>query len=167
MTGLIRMVGIGLAAAMAWTAAAAQVARESRLPLEQIVPGATVTQPFGCTTLAIEPFDPFCPGRHVHTGIDLAAPLGSPVRSATIGFVHTGFDSSGCGLFVAITVDSRVRLLYCHLLRADVRSGDDVVPGRQIGELGESGLATGPHVHFEVQVDGRSVDPGAWLAGAS
>jgi murein DD-endopeptidase MepM/ murein hydrolase activator NlpD len=57
-----------------------------------------------------------------------------------------------------------VRVLYCHLSRVQVVAGDSVTPGQVIGEVGATGLATGAHLHFEVQVDGRAVDPVNWLA---
>jgi murein DD-endopeptidase MepM/ murein hydrolase activator NlpD len=73
----------------------------------------------------------------------------------------------GAGLYVVVTFDGRTRVLYCHLLRIAVTDGEQVSPDQVIGQLGASGLATGPHVHFEVQVDGRAIDPVAWLAGGS
>jgi len=160
----LRVAGICTAGALVWTAAASRVVDHSRLPLAAVVRGAVVTQPFGCTTLVLEPFDPFCPGRHVHTGIDLSAPLGTAVHSATSGIARVGYDPDGAGIYVAVSVDEHVRLLYCHLLRADVAGREQVTAGQEIGELGATGLATGPHVHLEVQVDGRSVDPARWLA---
>ena len=123
-----------------------------------------LTQPFGCTTLDLEPFDPLCPSRHVHTGVDLASPAGTLVSSATTGVAHVGYDPSGAGLFVAVNFGAHVRVLYCHLFTVAVRSGQTVEPGQAIGTVGASGLATGPHLHFEIQVDGRSVDPVRWLS---
>ena len=122
-----------------------------------------LTQPFGCTTLDLEPFDPLCPSRHVHTGVDLASPGGTVVHSATSGVAHVGYDAAGAGLYVAVNFGAHVRLLYCHLFTAAIQSGQAVEPGEVIGTVGSSGLATGPHLHFEIQVDGRSVDPGQWL----
>ena len=166
MIAALRVAGICTAGVLVWTAAASRVVDNSRLPLAAVVRGAVVTQPFGCTTLVLEPFDPFCPGRHVHTGIDLSAPLGTAVHSATSGIAREGYDPAGAGIFVAVSVDEHVRLLYCHLLRADITGREHVTPGQEIGELGATGLATGPHVHLEVQIDGRSVDPAKWLARA-
>ena len=70
---MIRIAALALAAALIWTVAASRVTDQRRLPLMAIVPGAVETLPFGCTSFVLEPFDPFCPGKHVHTGIDLAA----------------------------------------------------------------------------------------------
>lgn len=164
---LLRATAIACAVGVAWTLAASRVAGESRLPLTAVVAGAVITQPFGCTTLELEPFDPLCPAGHVHTGVDLAAPPGTAVLSATAGIAHLGYDARGAGLFVAVDAAGSVRILYCHLFSSAVVSGESVVAGQAIGTVGSSGLATGPHLHFEVQVDGRSVDPIQWLSASS
>src|SRR5438309_4907500 len=92
------------------------------LALHDLVPGAVVTQPFGCTALALEPLDPSCPTRHFHTGIDLAAPEGTPVRAAAAGVVHV-VDSPGYDLHVVITYDSQVIIVYGHLSAVVVPDG--------------------------------------------
>ncbi len=150
-------------AVVVWLVVAGHVPSQVRLPVEAVVVGATVTQAFGCTTLELEPFDPFCPGHHVHTGIDLAAPVGTEVDSATAGTAHIGVDPNGAGNYVVVIFDAHTRIYYCHFSQFRVRSGESVSPGQVIGLVGATGLATGPHVHFEVQVDGTSVDPAAWL----
>jgi murein DD-endopeptidase MepM/ murein hydrolase activator NlpD len=160
----VRVVGMVAGAALVWVVVAAQVPSHERLPIAGVVAGAVITQPFGCTNFALEPYDPFCAGRHIHTGIDLAAPMGTPVHSATAGIARVGMDPEGAGIYVVVAVDAHVRIFYCHLSAVSVTNGQTVAPGEVVGTLGESGRATGPHVHFEVQVDGTSVDPAAWLA---
>ncbi|HEY4889976.1 MAG TPA: M23 family metallopeptidase [Candidatus Dormibacteraeota bacterium] len=160
----MRVAGVIAGAAVVWLVVAAQLPSHVRLPLAGIVVGAVITQPFGCTTFELEPYDPFCPGRHVHTGVDLAASMGTPVHSATAGTAHVGFDPNGAGNYVVVTVDAHVRVFYCHLSAIGVVNGQVVTAGQVIAALGQSGRATGPHVHFEVQVDATSVDPVAWLA---
>jgi murein DD-endopeptidase MepM/ murein hydrolase activator NlpD len=162
--GWLRVAAIGAAALLVWSLAAAKVAGEQRLPMTSIIPGAVETLPFGCTALVLEPFDPLCPGFHIHTGVDLAAPAGTAVHAASAGIAHAGFDPGGAGIFVAVAVGQHVRVLYCHLSIVQVVAGESVMPGEVIGEVGATGLATGPHLHFEVQVDGRAVDPVTWLA---
>ena len=162
--GWLRVAGICVAAMLVWMVAASRVSSPEKLALPAIVPGAVVTQPFGCSTLALEPFDPYCPSHHVHTGIDLAAREGTPVHAADGGTASVGFDPGGAGLYVAVFSDSHVRALYCHLSRAEVKEGVLVLTGQVVGAVGATGLATGAHLHFEVQVDGRAVDPVAWLA---
>jgi murein DD-endopeptidase MepM/ murein hydrolase activator NlpD len=161
---VLRVVAIAGAAGLVWSLAMSRAGDQTRLPAATVVPGATITQPFGCTTLALEPFDPLCPSRHVHTGVDLAAAPGTPVYAATGGTAHVGYDPYGAGLYVAVDFGGEVRILYCHLFSAAVASGQQVEAGQVIGAVGSSGLATGPHVHLEVQVGGRSVDPVKWLA---
>jgi murein DD-endopeptidase MepM/ murein hydrolase activator NlpD len=161
--GLIRLIAVASAAVAVWLIVASTVPNHIRLPLSGIVDGAVVSQPFGCTALRLEPYDPFCPSRHVHTGIDLAAPVGMAVHSATSGTANLGFDPNGAGLYVVVTAGAHVRIFYCHLSAFGVRGGASVEPGQVIGLVGASGQATGPHVHFEVQVDGTPIDPAAWL----
>ncbi len=158
----MRLLALLASGVAVWLIAATQVPAHIRLPLVAVVAGAVVTQPFGCTALELEPFDPSCPSRHIHTGVDLAAALGTAVYSATEGVVITGFDAHGAGKFVKVVVDRHVRILYCHLSAFRVRSGDVVTPGQLVGLVGATGLATGPHVHLQVNIDGHPVDP-AWF----
>jgi len=161
---MIRVAVVVAGCGVVMLTAAAHVPSHARLPVQAIVVGAVVSQPFGCTTLELEPFDPFCPGLHVHTGIDLAAPLGTEVHSATAGTAVLGYDSAGAGNFVVVVVDAHTRILYCHLSAFRVRPGEPVTPGQVIGLVGATGLATGPHVHLQVDVDGSPVDPALFLA---
>jgi murein DD-endopeptidase MepM/ murein hydrolase activator NlpD len=162
--GITRLAALVLAALVVWTVAASRVASHERLQLTAIVPHAVETLPFGCTPLALEPFDPSCPGLHIHTGVDLAAPAGTPVHAAAAGIAQAGFDPGRAGIYVVVVVDAHVRLLYCHLWHVHVTAGQTVSPGDVIGEVGATGLATGAHLHFEVQVDRRAIDPVTWLA---
>jgi murein DD-endopeptidase MepM/ murein hydrolase activator NlpD len=162
-SAFLKIFAISCAGILVWTAAASRVPDQTRLPLGDVVRGASVAQPFGCTTLVLEPLYPFCPSHHVHTGVDLAAPEGTAVHAATGGLARVGYDQHGAGLLVSIAFDSHVRILYCHLLRAAVVSGHPVGAGDVVGQVGSTGLSTGPHLHLEIQVDGRSVDPAQWL----
>ena len=129
------------------------------------LPVRVVTQPFGCTTLALEPSSDRCPGGHFHSGIDLAAPLHTPVKAATAGVVTSGALSGGYGLWVLIQRDpgGAFATLYGHLSVALVGSGDLVQAGQLIGLVGSSGNSTGPHLHFEVRLQGVPVDPAPYL----
>lgn len=161
---MIRILGALVLALVTWLVAATQVPSHVRLPIAAVVVGAVVTQPFGCTDVDLEPYDPGCPTRHFHTGIDLAAHEGADVYSATDGKAVTGYDPLGAGQFVSVLVDSHVRVVYCHLSAFRVASGEQVSAGQLIGLVGSTGLATGPHVHLQVDVDGVPVDPAAFLA---
>jgi len=160
----MRLVAIITGGVMLLLVAATQVPSQLKLPVSAVVLGARVSQPFGCTSLALEPFDPWCPTLHIHTGIDLAAPLGSAVYSATAGRVIAGYDAFGAGDYIKVVLDPHAWILYGHLSAFRVASGDLVAPGQLIGLVGETGLATGPHVHLQVDVDRAPVDPAWFLA---
>lgn len=159
---VLRVGAVLLAALLLWTAGASRVSSHEKLALAAIVPGATMTQPFGCSDLVLEPFDPSCPSHHKHTGVDLAAREGSPVHAASGGTASVGFDANGAGLYVVLS-SGTARVLYCHLSVALVVGTQQVTTGEVIGRVGSTGLATGPHLHFEVQIEGHAVDPVTWL----
>jgi murein DD-endopeptidase MepM/ murein hydrolase activator NlpD len=121
------------------------------------------TQPYGCTSFELEPVATWCSTGHFHSGIDMAAPAGTAVRSAAGGVARVSFDAAGYGLHVVIDHGGGIATLYGHLEAASVHTGDAVAPGEEIGRVGSTGLSTGPHVHFEVRRDGRPVDPVPWL----
>ena len=124
--------------------------------------GGTLTQPFGPTSFALEP--PLGNYPHFHTGIDIAAASGTPVGAAADGLVvsvqHTSF---GYGNYVIVAHGSGIFTLYGHLADTSVVEGQRVVRGQLLGHEGESGLATGPHLHFEVRYNGAVVDPLSYL----
>lgn len=99
-----------------------------------------------------------------HTGQDFAAPLGTPVVAAAAGRVWVE-SSSWAGQLVRIDHGDGVETRYAHMSRVDVSSGDIVEAGHQVGAVGSEGNSTGPHLHFEVWVDGTAVDPMPYVAG--
>jgi murein DD-endopeptidase MepM/ murein hydrolase activator NlpD len=125
---------------------------------------AVLTQPFGCTTLEIEPWSAACPGGHFHSGIDLAAPLDTPVHAATGGLVTMHRERGGYGLYIVVMRDLQLSTLYAHLDWPLVQPGDMVTAGQAIALMGSSGNSTGPHLHFEVRIAGVPVDPLPLLA---
>jgi murein DD-endopeptidase MepM/ murein hydrolase activator NlpD len=161
---VLRIAAVVAMSVVVWTVSASSVPVHLKLTLAGIVPGAVVTQPFGCTTLDLEPLDPSCATRHTHTGVDLAAPTGTPVRAVADGGIHVAFDPGGAGLYVIEVVGRHQRVLYCHLSAALVAEGEQVTTGQVIGEVGSTGMSTGAHLHFEVQVGGRPIDPQTWLS---
>ncbi|HEY8815509.1 MAG TPA: peptidoglycan DD-metalloendopeptidase family protein [Candidatus Dormibacteraeota bacterium] len=132
------------------------------LRLSWPVAGAWITQPFGPSELLLEP--PLGPYPHFHTGIDIAAAYGTPVTAAADGVVvavaHTNV---GYGNYVIIAHGGGIMTLYGHLAETDVNVGDRVARGHRIGLEGMSGLATGPHVHFELRVNDAVTDPMPYL----
>lgn len=99
----------------------------------------------------------------MHKGIDLAAGTGSPIRAAAAGTVVSAGDEGGYGYAVRIRHADGTQTLYAHNSRLLVRAGQRVSAGEQIAREGNSGNSTGPHLHFEVVVGGRNVNPLSWL----
>ncbi|GAB3311305.1 hypothetical protein GCM10027451_23100 [Geodermatophilus aquaeductus] len=103
----------------------------------------------------------------MHWGIDLAAPLGTPIYSATDGVVLRAGRASGYGNAVYIQdADGNVHV-YGHMRYYDVSAGDIVHAGDQIAKVGNEGQSTGPHLHYEIHrggMTGRPIDPEEWLA---
>jgi murein DD-endopeptidase MepM/ murein hydrolase activator NlpD len=105
-------------------------------------------------------------GARFHTGIDIPAPTGTGVVAAAPGRVaYAGWLAGGWGLLVAVAHRDGTRTLYAHLSRVEVRVGERVQAGWQVGRVGATGDATGPHLHFEVRVRGAAVDPLPALGG--
>jgi murein DD-endopeptidase MepM/ murein hydrolase activator NlpD len=117
------------------------------------------TQAYGCTSFALEPAASSCPGGHFHSGIDMAAPAGTPIRAAAGGVVTVAWNPGGYGLYLVVQHGGGVSTLYGHLESTNLVSGDPVEAGAEIGRVGSTGLSTGPHLHFEVRRSGRPVDP--------
>jgi murein DD-endopeptidase MepM/ murein hydrolase activator NlpD len=100
----------------------------------------------------------------MHEGIDIAAASGSPVRAVADGVVRSSAWNGGYGNTVIIDHGDGARTLYAHNSRLDVRPGERVSAGQVIARVGSTGDSTGPHLHFEVEVDGEKVDPRPWLS---
>lgn len=99
-----------------------------------------------------------------HTGIDLAAPYGTPIVAAKAGQVEVaGWSSVGYGFHVVLDHGGGVETLYAHMSRIAVRAGQWVEAGQVIGYVGSTGWSTGPHLHFEVRVGGVVRNPLAYL----
>lgn len=98
-------------------------------------------------------------GRERHSGIDLSASRGTPVHAAGAGEVVRARRSNGYGRVVFIDHGGGIETRYAHLQKILVEEGDFVPAGGLVGNVGSSGRATGPHLHFEVRKDGRAVAP--------
>jgi murein DD-endopeptidase MepM/ murein hydrolase activator NlpD len=127
------------------------------------VTGAVITQPFGCTSFALEPVDPDCPGGHFHSGIDLAVAAGTPVHATLAGVAQVIDDTTGYGLHIIIDHADGLSSLYGHLESVCVTTGEDVAAGEVIGQVGSTGDSTGPHLHFEIRVKGTPENPQQFL----
>jgi murein DD-endopeptidase MepM/ murein hydrolase activator NlpD len=102
---------------------------------------------------------PFTGSRSFHPGLDIAAPMGTPIKAAMAGRVSAvGYDNI-YGNFVVITHQSGYRTLYGHMSVIHTRTGVYVNAGDRIGDVGSTGQSTGPHVHFTVYKNGATINP--------
>ena len=85
--------------------------------------------------------------------------MGAQVIAAAAGNVTTVSYNSARGYFIMVDHGNGYATLYQHLSRQDVRAGDMVKAGQQIGAVGDTGISTAPHLHFEIHVNGTPVDP--------
>jgi murein DD-endopeptidase MepM/ murein hydrolase activator NlpD len=98
-------------------------------------------------------------GRSVHQGIDLSAPAGTPVRSTADGRVIFAGRSGAFGRLIVIDHGNGWETRYAHLKRIKIEKGKKVKRGELIGTVGKSGNASGPHLHYEIRLQDRPVDP--------
>lgn len=103
--------------------------------------------------------DPFTGVRAFHTGIDLAASTGTPVKVTLDGRVATIGYSPVYGNYVIVTHDGGYQSLYAHLNTSSVKRGAWVTQGAIIGKVGNTGYSTGSHLHFSVYKNGKMIDP--------
>lgn len=110
--------------------------------------------------------DPKGAGRRMHEGIDMAGSAGSPIFATADGVVvHAGWEN-GYGKLVTIRHDFGLETRYGHLSQIHVSKGDRVSRGERIGDMGNTGRSTGTHLHYEVRVSGRAVNPMTWIKAA-
>lgn len=143
--------------AAAQQAAAAKAAEQARAKEEearravQIVTGR-VSSGFGMR------------GGAMHAGLDIAAPIGTPIRVPLDGVVISSGPASGFGMWVRVQHADGTITVYGHINRSLVTVGQKVTAGQQIAEVGNRGQSTGPHLHIEVQTPGgQKIDPRGWL----
>ena len=97
--------------------------------------------------------------RQMHTGIDLAAPSGTPIHATGDGIVTFAGRNGNYGLQVKVRHLDGISSTYAHLEKIYVNKGQSVSRNQQIGAMGSTGLSTGPHLHYEIVVDGKMVNP--------
>ncbi|MGO9134367.1 MAG: M23 family metallopeptidase [Methylovirgula sp.] len=134
----------------------------TRVPFGSPLTGETeVTSPFGAR------IDPFLGRPALHTGIDLRQDYGAPVRVTASGVVSFAGGDGGYGNMVEVDHGNGLSTRYAHLSSISVRQGQKIEIGTVVGHIGETGRATGPHLHYETRIDGVPVDPARFLrAGA-
>jgi len=122
------------------------------------VSGGRLTDRFGWR------HSPFGWGQQHHSGLDIAAPFWTPVVATAPGKVdNAGWKSGGFGYTVSITHAYGYQTVYAHLVDWNVTAGEQVDRGQLIGWVGSTGASTGPHLHYEIHVDGVPVDPAKYL----
>jgi len=122
-----------------------------------------ISQYYGCSNYPFEMYWPACPSKHLHSGIDIAEPYGTPVLAADNGVASVYSTCCGYGNYVILTHGNGYSTLYGHLASFNVSTGRLVVRGQVIAFEGSTGNSTGPHVHFEVRFNDNYVDPCLYL----
>jgi murein DD-endopeptidase MepM/ murein hydrolase activator NlpD len=103
-----------------------------------------------------------------HKGLDLAKPMGSPIVASAAGEISYKGTESGYGNVVKIKHEGGFETTYGHMSKfADLRVGQKVEKGEEIGKVGNTGISTGPHLHFEVKKDGQAVDPSVFFSSSA
>lgn len=111
--------------------------------------------------------DPFTGGAAFHAGLDFKGPIGAPIYAAAAGTVSFVGDQQGYGNTVEIDHGNGLMTRYAHMSGFRARVGQQVEAGQVIGLIGNTGRSTGPHLHFEVRINDRAVNPRPFLKAAS
>lgn len=133
-------------------------ARDALLPHGTPLSQGFVGSGFGMRT------DPFTGQMSMHSGLDFAAPVGTPILAAAGGVVVAAELNPDFGNMVEIDHGKGLSTMYAHTSRMLVKNGDIVRKGQKIAEVGTTGRSTGPHLHFEVHVNGAPQNPAKYLA---
>ena len=129
-----------------------------QLPLRRPLPGELeLSSNYGYRA------DPFTRGAALHTGMDLRAEHGTPVRATGPGKVVTAEYSGGYGNMVEIEHADGITTRYAHMSAILVSEGQMVTSGTLVGRVGSTGRSTGPHLHYETRIDGDPADPNRFL----
>jgi len=110
--------------------------------------------------------DPFNGRAAMHAGLDFRGPVGSPIHAAAEGRVSFVGTRQGYGKVVEISHGNGLMTRYAHMSAWKSRVGQQVAAGDVIGQIGNTGRSTGPHLHFEVRINGRAVNPRPFLETA-
>jgi len=157
-----------------WLETQLMIAHPSSQPHERIVPNRSIAPciPKGLKAKISSPFGwrthPIYGHRHFHTGIDIALPKGYPIRTPVPGVVEFAGDIKGYGKTVIVRVSDDCKVLFAHMDSISVSPNDSIDAEKTIGTVGRTGNATGPHLHLEVRMDEKPIDPlsNPELAGA-
>ena len=124
------------------------------VPSDKPVKSAAFTSGYGVRS------DPFKGRAAMHAGIDLAGPVGTPIYATADGIVsESGYHNGGYGNLVKLDHGRGIETRYGHMSAILVRAGQRVTRGQVIGRMGSTGRSTGSHLHYEVRIDTRAVNP--------
>lgn len=112
-----------------------------------------LTSPFGMR------FHPVLKSYRMHNGADFSGREGTPLYSMSSGVVLRTISDNACGLGAVIQHAEGITSHYCHLSKVSVRSGEKLKPGQRIGDVGNTGRSTGPHLHLGIKRNGKWIDP--------
>jgi murein DD-endopeptidase MepM/ murein hydrolase activator NlpD len=146
---------VGLDAALARLESVRSQAR--KLPFNNPSPASDITSSFG------NRLDPFLGRLALHAGIDFRAPTGTRILATAPGTVITAGKTGGYGNMVEIDHGNGITTRYAHLSAILVNVGDRITTGEAIARSGSTGRSTGPHLHYEVRLNGEAVDPMRFL----
>jgi murein DD-endopeptidase MepM/ murein hydrolase activator NlpD len=110
--------------------------------------------------------DPFTGAGAMHAGLDFRGPIGSPIHAAAKGVVSFVGQQNGYGNVVEVSHANGLLTRYAHMSQFHATVGQPVSAGDVIGAIGSTGRSTGPHLHFEVRINGRAVNPRPFLETA-
>ncbi|HVB89580.1 MAG TPA: M23 family metallopeptidase [Beijerinckiaceae bacterium] len=131
--------------------------------IDRALPYLPFRQPLAGTLYTTSPFgvrlDPFLGRLAMHTGNDFRGAIGTKVMATAAGRVAAAGYDGGYGNRVVVDHGHGLSTLYAHLSAIDVVKGQKITAGQTVGLLGSTGRSTGPHLHYEVRIDGRPVDP--------
>jgi murein DD-endopeptidase MepM/ murein hydrolase activator NlpD len=128
------------------------------------VPSITPVQGFRLTSAFGNREHPILGGGRMHEGVVLAVPTGTPIYAPADGLVEMAQRFGSYGNFIKILHGGEMETRYGHLSAYNVTAGEYVHKGDVIGYVGSTGRATGPHLHYEVRIDGHAVDPMPYLS---
>lgn len=128
------------------------------IPLGVPLVGTThITSPYGART------HPVTGKPSVHRGIDFSAAVGTPVYSPAIGTVESVWTDNSCGNGLKISHSNGYETVYCHLDSVLAKQGDAVGAGCVVAKTGDSGITTGPHLHYAIKYNGEYINPTNWV----
>lgn len=125
----------------------------------QRIPSIMPTAGWLSSTFKRSRFHPILHISRPHEGIDVSAPMGAPIVAPAAGVVVRVAREAGYGLVLEIDHGNGIETKFAHMSRVMVRKGQRVKRGQEIAAVGNSGLSTGPHLHYEIHINGKVVDP--------